>query len=191
MADHQAESFRPNGAPHLAHSRTDELEIGGATFRYFPLRKAGPDLSRLPVSLKILAENVLRNSPDNLSAFRSWLEGRGTSHEVIAFFPERVLMHDTTCVPALTDFAALRDAMAELGGDPAVVNPLIPVDLVVDHSVMVDYYGRNDAVPLNLERDFERNGERYAFIRWAQKNLSNFRVVPPGPESSIRSTSST
>jgi aconitate hydratase len=180
MPNHQAEYLQSGGSSHVVQSRAGELEVGGATFRYFPLRKAGPDLSRLPVSLKILAENVLRNSPDDLLAFRSWLDGRGSTYDVIAYFPERVLMHDTTCVPALTDFAALRDAMADLGGDPAVVNPLIPVDLVVDHSVMVDYYGRNDAVPLNLERDFERNGERYAFIRWAQKSLSNFRVVPPG-----------
>src|SRR5689334_25414311 len=121
MPDHQTEYLQSSDSFHAVSSRADELEVGGKTFSYFPLRKAGPDLSRLPVSLKILAENVLRNSPDDLRAFQSWLDGGGSTYDVIAYFPERVLMHDTTCVPALTDFAALRDAMADLGGDPAVV----------------------------------------------------------------------
>jgi aconitate hydratase len=160
--------------------RTD-LVVAGRRYAYVSLQRELPDiaLATLPRSLKILFENVARNSPDDLPAINSWWENRKGEHE-IPFFPNRVLMHDTTCVPALADFAAMRDAVAQLGGDPRRINPRIPVHLVIDHSVMVDYYGTADAIDLNLAADFQRNSERYRFVKWAEKSLSNFKVVPPG-----------
>jgi aconitate hydratase len=158
---------------------TDELDVGGRRYRYANLTRYGTSLLRLPVSLKILAENTLRWAPAATDAFESWLKSNGRTEMEVEFRPTRVLMHDTTCVPALVDFAAMRDAIVQLGSNPARVNPKIPVDLVVDHSVIVDFAGSANAFSLNLNRDFERNGERYAFIRWAQKNLANFRVIPP------------
>jgi len=156
-----------------------EREIGGVKYEVIRVPfgdKGGP---RLPCSLQILAENVARRAPHLLGAFASWLEGAGRTQAEIEFYPTRLLMHDTTCVPALVDIAALRDAVRQHGGDPSLVNPQIPVDLVIDHSVMVDRAGSPDAFAFNLDRDFERNAERYSFIRWAQKSLTNFRVVPP------------
>jgi len=155
------------------------LEIAGS--RYFIVRPilAHSAFDKLPRSLKILAENCARRSPGSLGGFLSWLDAGGCTHAEIEFHPARVLMHDTTCVPALVDIAALRDAVVERGGDPSIVNPRIPVDLVIDHSVMVDRAGSADAFDFNLNRDFERNLERYSFIRWAQESLANFRVVPP------------
>ena len=156
-----------------------EREIGGVKYEVIRVPfgdKGGP---RLPCSLQILAENVARRAPHLLGAFASWLEGAGRTQAEIEFYPTRLLMHDTTCVPALVDIAALRDAVRQHGGDPSLVNPQIPVDLVIDHSVMVDRAGSPDAFAFNLARDFERNAERYSFIRWAQKSLTNFRVVPP------------
>ena len=157
-----------------------ELWIGGTCYRILSPGKGDPALARLPICLGILAENVLRTAPGRITAFNSWLEHGGRTEREIEFRPSRVLMHDTTCVPALVDLAALRDAAAERGGDPAQINPVIPVDLVVDHSVIVDRFGSADAYAHNLEREFERNAERYRFIKWAEKNLANFRVVPPG-----------
>lgn len=158
----------------------DEITVEGRTYHYVNVATIDPRLARLPKCLRILAANVLEHSPTAAGAFRSWLEqGRGGS-EVVEFRPARVIMHDTTCVPALVDVATLRDAVTERGGDAARVNPAIPVDLVIDHSVMVDAQGSGDAQRVNLEREFERNRERYQFIRWAEKNLANFRVVPPG-----------
>jgi aconitate hydratase len=156
-----------------------ECEIDG-----LPYKAIRPDLKSeggraLPCSLQILAENVARRAPELLGAFRLWLDGNGRTHAEIEFYPTRLLMHDTTCVPALVDIAALRDAVLERGGEVGLVNPHIPVDLVIDHSVMVDRAGSADAFAFNLDRDFERNAERYSFIRWAQKSLANFRVVPP------------
>ena len=158
----------------------EALSVGGRRFAYVSLTRALPDaaLAELPRSLKILFENVARNSPEDLASIDAWRRDREGAHE-IPFFPNRVLMHDTTCVPALADFAAMRDAVAALGGDPQRINPAIPVHLVIDHSVMVDHYGKPDAVELNLAADFKRNSERYRFVKWAEKSLANFKVVPP------------
>ncbi|HVZ14564.1 MAG TPA: aconitate hydratase AcnA, partial [Bauldia sp.] len=142
-------------------------------------------ISRLPFSLKVLLENLLRNeddrsvSADDIRAMAEWLAARRSDRE-IAFRPARVLMQDFTGVPAVVDLAAMRDAMVALGGDPAKINPLVPVDLVIDHSVMVDYFGGAGAFGKNVELEYERNGERYTFLRWGQSAFENFRVVPPG-----------
>jgi aconitate hydratase len=138
-----------------------------------------PGFVRLPYALKVLCENVARHQPEECEAFRSWLEGGGSTDAEVQFYPSRVLTHDTTCVPALVDLAALRDAVVARGGDPSLVNPQIPFDLVIDHSVIVDRAGSPDAFAFNLQRDFERNAERYAFIRWARDSFRNFRVIPP------------
>lgn len=156
-----------------------EREIGGVTYQVIVLPFGKKGSPRLPCSLQILAENVARRAPGLLRSFTSWIEGAGRTQAEIEFFPTRLLMHDTTCVPALVDIAALRDAVLQHGGDASLVNPHIPVDLVIDHSVMVDRAGSAEAFSFNLNRDFERNAERYSFIRWAQKSLANFRVVPP------------
>ncbi|HEV2675117.1 MAG TPA: aconitate hydratase AcnA [Aliidongia sp.] len=161
----------------------DTLTVGGKPWRLVSLAKvaaAMPGFTHLPVSLKLLAENVARHEPALLPAFGRWLAGATDSDLEIPFRPARVLMHDTTCLPALADLGAMRDAMQAQGGDPALVNPLIPVTLVIDHSVAVDRFGTADAAAHNLARDFERNGERYAFVRWGQENLRNFQVVSPG-----------
>jgi aconitate hydratase len=165
------------------------LNIDGKTFDYFSLdaaAKAGlGDISSLPASLKVLLENLLRCEDgrtvtvDDIKAIAAWLTRR-TSDREIAFRPARVLMQDFTGVPAVVDLAAMRDAVVGLGGDPRKINPLSPVDLVIDHSVMVDYYARPDALAKNTDLEFQRNGERYAFLRWGQTAFDNFRVVPPG-----------
>ena len=162
---------------------TDTLTIDGKVWRVVSLARIAeivPGFARLPVSLKLLAENVARHEPALLPAFGRWLAGVKDGDLEIPFRPARVLMHDTTCLPALADLGAMRDAMQARGGDPALVNPLIPVTLVIDHSVAVDRFGTDDAADHNLARDFERNGERYAFVRWGQENLRNFQVVSPG-----------
>ncbi|HYL40231.1 MAG TPA: aconitate hydratase AcnA, partial [Candidatus Binatus sp.] len=143
------------------------------------------DLGRLPVTLKILLENVLRHAGDgvveerDVEALARWRPGIGGEAE-IAFMPARVILQDFTGVPAVVDLAAMRDAMAELGGDPARVNPLVPADLVIDHSVQVDAFGTPAAFAFNVAREYERNGERYQLLRWAQTAFRNLRVVPPG-----------
>ena len=162
---------------------TDTLTIDGKVWRVVSLARIAeivPGFARLPVSLKLLAENVARHEPALLPAFGRWLAGVKDGDLEIPFRPARVLMHDTTCLPALADLGAMRDAMRARGGDPALVNPLIPVTLVIDHSVAVDRFGTADAADHNLARDFERNGERYAFVRWGRENLRNFQVVSPG-----------
>ena len=165
------------------------LVVNDRTYRIYDvsaLEQAGIGaVSRLPVSLKILLENLLRHedgitvTPDDITAFGAWLDTRTSSRE-IAFSPGRVLMQDFTGVPAVADLAALRNAVARTGGDPTSINPLIPVDLVIDHSVQVDSYGTADSFAVNVACEMERNRERYAFLRWGQNALSNFRVVPPG-----------
>ncbi|MGH7557510.1 MAG: aconitate hydratase AcnA [Gemmatimonadota bacterium] len=163
------------------------LEINGREYTIRSLERfgaAGHDLTRLPYSLKILLENLLRNedgvavTADDIEAMATWDPAAEPSHE-IAFMPARVLLQDFTGVPALVDLAAMRDAMAEMGGDPAKINPQVPADLVIDHSVQVDAYGREAAFLINAEREYERNHERYAFLRWGQSAFDNFRVVPP------------
>ncbi len=156
------------------------LRVNDQVCRFFSINDLDRRLGMLPVCLRIMAEDTLLAAPDRLPAFLSWLDGNGRTDAEVEFRPARVLMHDTTCVPALADLAALRDAVAARGGDPARVNPAIPVDLVIDHSVMVDHQGSPQAYARNLAREFERNRERYSFIKWAEQSLSNFRVVPPG-----------
>ena len=165
------------------------LTAGGKTYEYFSLPDAEKNgltgISKLPTSMKVLLENLLRNEDgrsvkaDDLRAVAAWLEGQDLERE-IAFRPARVLMQDFTGVPAVVDLAAMRDAMRHLGADPAKINPLDPVDLVIDHSVMVDYFGTADAFEKNVEREYERNMERYHFLRWGAGAFNNFRVVPPG-----------
>ncbi len=164
------------------------LAAGGATYAYYSLTEAAKhigDISRLPFSLKVLLENLLRFeddrsvSVDDIKAFADWLK-EGKSTREIAYRPARVLMQDFTGVPAVVDLAAMRDAMKKLGEDPEKINPLAPVDLVIDHSVMVDYFGGPDAFQKNVDREYERNGERYKFLKWGQGAFDNFRVVPPG-----------
>lgn len=165
------------------------LKVGAKSYDYFSLpaaKEAGVcDVERLPVTLRILLENLLRRengrtvTVDDIKAFGGWLETKRSDRE-IAFTPARVLMQDFTGVPAVVDLAAMRDAMVTAGGDPKKINPLSPVDLVIDHSVMVDFFGTPDAFKKNTELEFQRNGERYAFLRWGQSSFNNFRVVPPG-----------
>jgi aconitate hydratase len=164
------------------------LVVGGKTYTYFSIPEAEKtlgDVSRLPVSLKILLENVLRfedgtsYTVEDAKSVAGWLE-HGRSTREVPFKPARILMQDFTGVPAVVDLAAMRDGILHLHGDPQKVNPLVPVDLVIDHSVMVDYFGTKDSLQKNVEVEFQRNGERYAFLRWGQEAFQNFRVVPPG-----------
>jgi aconitate hydratase len=164
------------------------LTVGGTSYDYFSLPEAAKtlgDFARLPVSLKVLLENVLRFEDgrtykvDDAKAIVAWLEKASSANEV-PFKPARILMQDFTGVPAVVDLAAMRDGIIRLGGDPAKVNPLVPVDLVIDHSVQVDVFARPDSAEKNEELEFERNGERYRFLRWGQDAFDNFRVVPPG-----------
>jgi aconitate hydratase len=165
------------------------LTAGGKHYTYFSLPNAaaamGADLSRLPFSLKVLLENLLRYedgvsvTKDDIKAFASWLNTRNEPRD-IAYRPARVLMQDFTGVPAVVDLAAMRDAVAGMGGDPKKINPLSPVDLVIDHSVMVDTYATSTAFDENVALEMERNEERYEFLRWGQKAFDDFRVVPPG-----------
>ena len=140
--------------------------------------------ARLPVTVRILLENLLRHAGGVVDAadvetLASWRPGVAAEAE-IPFMPSRVIMQDLTGVPAVVDLAVMRDAMADLGGDPARVNPLVPADLVIDHSVQVDRFGTGDAFAFNVEREYERNGERYQLLRWAQTAFRNLRIVPPG-----------
>ena len=163
------------------------LTVDGRSYRIArldALERSGHSLSRLPYSLKILLENLLRRvdgkvvTAEDVEAVARWNPAAEPDRE-IAFAPARVLLQDFTGVPAVVDLAAMRDAMAALGGDPARINPLQPAELVIDHSVQVDEYGRKAALLLNAEKEFERNRERYLFLRWGQRAFRNFRVVPP------------
>lgn len=166
-----------------------KLKVGSKTYDYYSLKaaeKAGiGDISRLPFSLKVLLENLLRYEDGrtvtvkDIETLGKWTKRRRSTRE-ISYRPARVLMQDFTGVPAVVDLAAMRNAMLELGGDPKKINPLAPVDLVIDHSVMVDHFGDQKAFKQNVAREYERNGERYEFLRWGQDAFDNFRVVPPG-----------
>jgi aconitate hydratase len=166
----------------------DTLTVGGRTYDFFrlsALESAGvADLSRLPYSLKILLENLVRHEDGrsveraDIEALARWNPQHPQARE-IAYRPARVLLQDFTGVPAVVDLAAMRDAMAEMGGDPGKINPLQPVELVIDHSVQVDLSGTPDALRVNAELEFARNGERYAFLKWGQGALDNYRAVPP------------
>jgi aconitate hydratase len=165
------------------------LKVGSKTYGYYSLPVAEKNglkgISRLPFSMKVLLENLLRNedgrsvTKEDLQAVAQWLKTK-TSEREIAFRPARVLMQDFTGVPAVVDLAAMRDAMTKLGGDPKKINPLVPVDLVIDHSVIVNAAGSNAAFKKNVEEEYKQNQERYEFLKWAQRSFEDFRVVPPG-----------
>ncbi|WAE54514.1 aconitate hydratase AcnA [Stutzerimonas frequens] len=164
------------------------LEVAGKTYHYYSLPEAAAqlgDISRLPTSLKVLLENLLRWEDgetvrgEDLQSLARWLQTQSSEQE-IQYRPARVLMQDFTGVPAVVDLAAMRDAVAKAGGDPQKINPLSPVDLVIDHSVMVDRFGSDQAFEQNVEIEMQRNGERYEFLRWGQQAFDNFSVVPPG-----------
>ena len=165
------------------------LSVGAAEYSYFDLKAAGEnglgDVSRLPYSLKVLLENMLRHEDGvtvgakDVQAVAGWLKDKKNPVE-IAYRPARVLMQDFTGVPAVVDLAAMRAAMKDAGGDLNKVNPLSPVDLVIDHSVMIDSFGQANSLAINVDREYERNGERYTFLKWGQDVFDNFRVVPPG-----------
>ena len=166
------------------------LSVGGKTYAYYDLNKASQnglgDISKLPMSLKVLLENLIRTEDGvavkkaDILAMTSWLVNKGKNEVEIAFSPARVLMQDFTGVPAVVDLAAMRDAAAALKADAEKINPLVPVDLVIDHSVMVDHFAAPSAFKQNVELEYARNGERYQFLRWGQQAFRNFRVVPPG-----------
>jgi aconitate hydratase len=174
------------GKDNLQTRRT--LNVGDKSYDYYSLKVASEkigDVSKLPFTLKVVLENLLRYEDDftvktdDVKAVVEWLKSRSSSHE-INYRPARVLMQDFTGVPAVVDLAAMRDAVVKMGGDAQKVNPLSPVDLVIDHSVMIDFFGTDDALDKNMEVEFERNGERYEFLRWGQNAFNNFRIVPPG-----------
>ncbi|MEQ8639184.1 MAG: aconitate hydratase AcnA [Alphaproteobacteria bacterium] len=181
-----------NGTARDASARTLDvrrsLTAGGIDYDYFSLPAAAEslgDLSRLPMCMKVLLENLLRHedgvtvTATDIAAVAGWADTAKGGTE-IAFRPARVLMQDFTGVPAVVDLAAMREAMSALGGDPRRINPLVPVDLVIDHSVIVDQYGNPKAFAANVAREYERNAERYAFLRWGQMAFDDLRVVPPG-----------
>jgi aconitate hydratase len=166
------------------------LKVGAKTYTYFSLKAAEKNglkgISRLPYSLKVLLENLLRHEDGrsvtkaDIEGIAKWLKNRGKDEKEIAFRPARVLMQDFTGVPAVVDLAAMRDAMKGLGQKPEKINPLAPVDLVIDHSVMVDHFANSKAFKQNVDLEYDRNGERYTFLKWGQGAFDNFRVVPPG-----------
>ncbi|CDZ79103.1 Aconitate hydratase 1 [Legionella massiliensis] len=170
-------------------STESQLKVEGKTYHYYSLKEAEKNhfngINRLPYSLKVLFENLLRFedgstvTTDDIKALASWLDTKTSQHE-IAYRPSRVLMQDFTGVPAVVDLAAMRTALEKLGGNAEKISPLSPVDLVIDHSVMVDKFGSKDALEQNTEIELERNIERYEFLRWGQKAFANFQVVPPG-----------
>src|SRR5947209_9127156 len=165
------------------------LTVGSKTYVYYSLPEAEKHglrgISRLPFSMKVLLENLLRHedgrtvTKEDIQGVAQWLKNK-TSDREIAFRPARVLMQDFTGVPAVVDLAAMRDAMKTLGGDPSKINPLVPVDLVIDHSVIVNFAGSPTAFKKNVAEEYAQNQERYTFLKWAQRSFENFRVVPPG-----------
>jgi aconitate hydratase len=165
------------------------LQVGSKAYAYYSLLIAEKNglkgISRLPFSMKVLLENLLRNedgrtvSKDDIKAVAEWLKTKSSDRE-FAFRPARVLMQDFTGVPAVVDLAAMRDAMKSLGGDPKKINPQVPVDLVIDHSVAVTFFGNNQAFKKNVDEEYRQNQERYKFLKWAQRSFDNFSVVPPG-----------
>ena len=163
------------------------LQVADERYAYFRLDAVGDrlDVARAPVTLKILLENLLRHAGggivrgEDVETLAAWRPG-ATAEAEIPFMPSRVILQDFTGVPAIVDLAVMRDAMADLGGDPSLVNPLVPADLVIDHSVQVDMFGNDRAFAFNVEREYERNGERYQLLRWAQTAFRDLRVVPPG-----------
>ncbi|MBE6483723.1 MAG: aconitate hydratase AcnA [Actinomycetaceae bacterium] len=165
------------------HART-ALQVGEHSYDIYSLG-AVPGLDKLPYSLKVLAENLLRTedganvTAEQIRALATW-DPQAQPHDEIQFTPARVVMQDFTGVPCIVDLATMREAVAELGGDPELINPLNPAEMVIDHSVQIDVFGSNDALARNMDREYERNGERYQFLRWGQGAFQNFKVVPPG-----------
>ncbi|MCB0882297.1 MAG: aconitate hydratase AcnA [Thermoleophilia bacterium] len=163
----------------------DTLDVAGQGFTIYRLDALKTELSRYPVTVRILLENVLRNAgrgfvtEGDVKALVDWKPNSGVAIEV-PFMPGRVVLQDFTGVPCVVDLAAMRDAMTQMGGNPDAINPLVPADMVIDHSVMVDRFGDHDAFQDNVDIEYQRNGERYALLRWAQQAFDNFRVVPPG-----------
>src|SRR6195952_1505376 len=164
------------------------LEAGGQSVAYYSLEKAAAklgDVSRLPFSMKVLLENLLRFEDgvtvtiEDIQALVDWQNDPRSTRE-IQYRPARVLLQDFTGVPCVVDLAAMRDAIAKLGGDTSKINPLVPVHLVIDHSVMVDEFGHPKAFEKNVEIEYQRNFERYDFLKWGSKSLDNFKAVPPG-----------
>src|SRR3954465_12057080 len=153
---------------------SSNLAVGDRTYRIYRLSQLdGVDVTRLPYTLRVLLENTLRTGDEaGARAIAGWRADAAPADEV-SFAPARILLQDFTGVPAVVDLAAMRDAMAGLGGDPARINPLVPAELVIDHSVQVDVFGTRDAFRINAEREFERNRERYAFLRWGQGAFDN------------------
>ena len=172
--------------PQNSFGARDTLEVGGRAYEIFRLDalQSRFDVARLPFSLKVLLENLLRTEGNgsvtaaDIEALAGWDASAQPSTE-IAFTPARVLMQDFTGVPAVVDLAAMRDAIAQMGGDPTRINPLVPAELVIDHSVQVNAFGTRDSFRINAERELERNQERYAFLRWGQTAFDDFAVVPP------------
>ena len=162
----------------------DTLKVDGKDYDYYRIADL-PGIDHLPYSLKVLVENLVRNidganiTDDHVKALLDWDPAAQPSHE-IQFTPSRVVMQDFTGVPCIVDLATMRDAVKELGGDPEVINPQVQSDMVIDHSVQIDKYGVADAVEQNMDIEYQRNGERYQFLRWGQQAFKNFRVVPPG-----------
>ncbi|PPC87849.1 MAG: aconitate hydratase, partial [Hyphomicrobium sp.] len=166
------------------------LDVDGKSYVYYSLPDAEANglkgISKLPFSMKVLLENLLRHEDGrsvtkaDIAAMAEWLDNTGKTEKEIGFRPARVLMQDFTGVPAVVDLAAMRDGMTKLGGDPKKINPLVPVDLVIDHSVIVDEFGTPKALDNNVALEYARNGERYNFLKWGQGAFENFRVVPPG-----------
>ncbi|MEO1221936.1 MAG: aconitase family protein, partial [Pseudomonadota bacterium] len=165
------------------------LNVGGKTYAYYSLAKAAValgDVSKLPISMKVLLENMLRFEDGGFTVGREDIQGivdwqaNPVTGEEIQYRPARVLLQDFTGVPCVVDLAAMRDAIKALGGDTAKINPQVPVDLVIDHSVMVDEFGHPQAMEANMRLEYERNAERYDFLKWGSKSFENFTAVPPG-----------
>ena len=168
------------------------LKVGSKAYTYYSLKAAEKNglkgVSALPYSMKVLLENLLRNEDDrtvtkkDIMGFVAWLSNKGRDDAEVGFRPARVLMQDFTGGPAVVDLAAMRDGMKALEGDAQKINPLVPVDLVIDHSVVVDNFGNAKAFAANVKREYEQNLERYKFLKWGQGAFENFRVVPPRSE---------
>ena len=166
-----------------------QLDVNGKSYSFYSIEKAKSEgitnADKLPKSLKVLLENLLRYEGgtavqwEHVEALNKWVENKKSDTE-IAYHPARVVMQDFTGVPAVVDLAAMREGIEVLGGDPEKINPLSPVDLVIDHSVQVEHFGNKDAFQKNVDIEYERNNERYTFLKWGQQAFQNFRVVPPG-----------
>ena len=172
-----------------SYETLSDIEINNKKFKFYSLKKAEENglegISKLPKSLKVLLENLLRYEDDisvtknQIEAIKNWLKTKKSKTE-IAYRPARVLLQDYTGIPAVADLAAMREAVKEKNKDPKTINPLSAVDLVIDHSVQVDQSAKADSFDKNVEIEFNRNGERYSFLKWGQQAFNNFRIVPPG-----------